>query len=231
MEQHIGFATAYASGVAPRDVIVRDEADHDSVSVVGLSADEVEAAVRMLATARLMSSEARRTLRTQVLAVLVADQEALASPDDVKAAQGVASLRARLMDSAHYSYETLAEVRETSSNAVRTWVKRARDAGTLFTVQQRGRTLLPAFQFDESGGVNPDSAAVVAVLRAGGLDGWQLWEWMSSPTGWLDGGVPAELLRSEPDVVLTVAREHAEELSLGRQAVSSAKDRGTAARQ
>ncbi|GAB7003691.1 hypothetical protein JCM18899A_11620 [Nocardioides sp. AN3] len=237
MERRVGFASGHASGLQPRDVVVRDELDQDSdiagsrymaqgdaavpapravVEVVGLSVDEVTEAVELLAQKRQMASELTTSLRTQILAALTWVSEPAISPGDVTATQGVATLRARLLETPYETFESLAARRGSTPNATRTAIKRARDAGRVFSVQHGGRALMPAFQFEASGDVRTASQAVVATLRGVGLDGWQLWEWLASPTGWLDSDVPADLLDSEPEVVLAAARQYAEELAVGR---------------
>lgn len=129
----------------------------------------------------------------------------------------LAALRARLLQTAHETPESLSRLRGETADVTRAWLDRSLAAGTIFDVPHDGQAVLPAFQFDPAGAVRPESAAVVQQLRAVGLDGWQLWEWMCAPTGWLDGDVPAELLEENPAEVRTAAQYHALELWLGRR--------------
>jgi hypothetical protein len=40
-------------------------------------------------------------------------------------------------------------------------------------------------------------------------DGWALWAWFATPSSWLGGRVPADVLETEPEVVAEAARQRA----------------------
>lgn len=85
---------------------------------------------------------------------------------------------------------------------------RWRNAGKIFGVEQRGRILYPAFQFDETGRPKP---VVAAVLQALGKRGpWQVASWFTAPNGRLpDDRRPVEVIDTDPDAVADAARETA----------------------
>jgi hypothetical protein len=66
----------------------------------------------------------------------------------------------------------------------------------LFTVRDGEQTLAPAFQFTSDGSSRPELRPLIATLMADGIDGWQLWTWLTSPSSLLSGGVPHEVVRT-----------------------------------
>jgi hypothetical protein len=44
------------------------------------------------------------------------------------------------------------------------------------------------------------------VLRAAGMGNTSLWVWFTSSSSWLDGEIPAEVLKSDPARVIAAAR-------------------------
>lgn len=81
----------------------------------------------------------------------------------------------------------------------------AHSEGRLLALR-RGRYLLyPGFQFD-SAGVRPVIAALFVVAREHGWDETSLIEWLVSPTTYLWGQRPVDVIE-HPDRLLAVARE------------------------
>lgn len=81
----------------------------------------------------------------------------------------------------------------------------ARSEGRLFALR-RGRYLLyPGFQFD-SAGVRPVIAALLTAAREHGWEEASLIEWMVSPTTYLSGRRPVDVIE-DPDRLLGVAEE------------------------
>ncbi len=72
-----------------------------------------------------------------------------------------------------------------------------------------GETLVPAFLLDDQ--FEPRSAAQepIRLLREAGEDGWALWAWFATPSAWVGGRVPAELLTTAPELVAESARQRA----------------------
>jgi hypothetical protein len=83
--------------------------------------------------------------------------------------------------------------------------------GRIFSVDFRGTTLYPAFQFDHKGQPRPVIARIVRVLGCRGSE-WQLALWLTSSVGWLNGQRPVDLLETDPEAVAEAADREAEEL-------------------
>ncbi|MEN3281419.1 MAG: hypothetical protein V7607_2559 [Solirubrobacteraceae bacterium] len=77
-----------------------------------------------------------------------------------------------------------------------------------FALDRGGETLFPRFQFDDERRPLP---AIVKVLGAVGEDDplgrWELALWLTTPSPYLEGGRPVDLLRSEPERVAHAAHE------------------------
>lgn len=83
-------------------------------------------------------------------------------------------------------------------------------AGTaLFTVRHAMQTLAPAFQFAADGSPRQELRPLISTLTAGGVDGWQLWSWLTSGSSFLSGGAPHEVARTQPERALRAAERFA----------------------
>lgn len=122
-------------------------------------------------------------------------------------------LRRRLLDSGAHTYESLAEGRGASTEATRQFVRRARNKGELITVRTNDRTYIPHFQLDDVLDVRDELVPLISVLAEAGEVGWAAWTWLVSPSGWLDGAVPAELARTTPEVVMDALTERVSNLA------------------
>lgn len=127
----------------------------------------------------------------------------------VEQARRLAALRASLLHSGAWSTGAIAEARGITTNNARQWVSRHRKAHRLFTVTQEGETLVPAFLLDEELEPRPAAQEPTRLLREAGEDGWALWAWFATPSAWLGGRIPAELLVTRPDLVAERARQRA----------------------
>jgi hypothetical protein len=116
-----------------------------------------------------------------------------------------ADLRADLLRQGAYTYRALAEGRSSSEAAVRQLVRRAKQRHELFSVEHDSETFLPAFLISESFAPVENYSGAIAALQAVGEDGWALWAWFCSPSSWLDGAVPAELGKLDPERVTEAA--------------------------
>ena len=127
----------------------------------------------------------------------------------VEQARRLAALRASLLRGGAWSIAAIADARGITSNNARQWVSRHRKAHRIFTVTLEGETLIPAFLLDEA--LEPRSAAQTPIrtLHEAGEDGWALWTWFSTPSAWVGGRIPAELLSTEPESVAEAARQRA----------------------
>ncbi|MEA2602976.1 MAG: hypothetical protein QOF89_3968 [Acidobacteriota bacterium] len=83
--------------------------------------------------------------------------------------------------------------------------------GLIFTVYHQGRSVYPAFQFDNEGRPRPVVAEVLATLGQQGR-GWQLALWFMSANGWLGGRRPVDVLDTDPAAISEAARREAFDL-------------------
>ena len=128
----------------------------------------------------------------------------------VEQARRLAGLRASLLRQGALTTAAIAKARRMAPNNARQWLSRHRRAHRLFTVRHEGETLVPAFLLDEE--FEPTGRAVEAIraLRRAGEDGWALWAWFATPSAWLGGRLPADVLKSDPELVAKSARQRAE---------------------
>ncbi|MCZ2826011.1 MULTISPECIES: hypothetical protein [unclassified Modestobacter] len=122
-------------------------------------------------------------------------------------AQRLAAHRARLLATEVFTYDTLQRLRgDRQASSTRTWVARTCAARELFTLTHDGQTIVPAFQFAADKSLRPELRPLLEALAVGGVDGWQLWTWLTSPSGLLSGGVPHEVVRTQPKRALRAAQ-------------------------
>lgn len=127
----------------------------------------------------------------------------------VEQARRLAALRASLLRAGAYSTAAIAQARDITPNNARQWISRHRRASRLFTVAYEGETLVPAFLLDEQFEPRQEAQPAIEALRSVGEDGWALWAWFGTPTSWLGGRVPTDLLATEAEVVAEAARQRA----------------------
>lgn len=119
-------------------------------------------------------------------------------------------LRARLLESGAHNYESLAGGRDCSVEAARQFVSRARNKHQLITVRHEERTFVPQFLLDDVLDPVPEFSPVIKELAEVGERGWAAWTWLVTPSSWLDGKIPAELiLRGDSDAVYTAVARRA----------------------
>ena len=119
----------------------------------------------------------------------------------VEQARRLAALRASLLRDGAWSTAAIADARGITTNNARQWVSRHRKAHRIFTVTHEGETLVPALLLDEELEPRPAVQEPIRLLHDAGEDGWALWAWFATPSAWVGGRIPSELLASEPDLV------------------------------
>jgi hypothetical protein len=107
------------------------------------------------------------------------------------------------------STAAIADARGITANNARQWVSRHRKAHRIFTVAHDGETLVPAFLLDDELEPRPAAQEPIRLLYEAGEDGWALWAWFATPSAWVGGRVPSQLLATEPDRVAESARQRA----------------------
>jgi len=127
----------------------------------------------------------------------------------VEQARRYTLLTSELMRRGAYDYDALAHGWDITVSAARKRVLRAAQRHQVFTVSYRDRTFVPAFVLDERLEPRPELVEPIAALVEVGEDGFSLWAWFVTPSGWLDGAVPAELAASAPERVHAAARRRA----------------------
>ena len=128
----------------------------------------------------------------------------------VEQSRRFAQMAADLMGQGAFDHEALALGWGVSVAAARKRVQRAERRHELFTVSYRDRTFVPAFLLGS--GLEPRSefGPVLACLVPAGDSGFALWAWLTTPTSWLDGAVPVELLEVDPQRVVSAAAARAD---------------------
>ncbi|HUP69632.1 MAG TPA: hypothetical protein VM142_07425 [Acidimicrobiales bacterium] len=127
----------------------------------------------------------------------------------VEQARRLAALRSSLLRAGAWSTAAIADARGITTSNARQWVSRHRKAHRIFTVTHEGETLVPAFLLDEELEPRPEAQEPIRLLRDAGEDGWALWAWFATPSAWVGGRIPGELLAGEPDLVAASARQRA----------------------
>lgn len=125
-------------------------------------------------------------------------------------------LRAELLDTAWFTYATLAERRGASLEATRFAVHKAGGEHRLLVVTTDDGVVVPAFQLDSSGQVRSDLIAILEPLLAAGMDPWRVWTWLTQPAALLGGLVPEQAAANQEDrdMVLNAAIRLAERVTL-----------------
>ncbi|MEB3022915.1 MULTISPECIES: hypothetical protein [Mycolicibacter] len=159
---------------------------------------------------RTLQSEHVEASREDLLRALMGHGVSLTPAATLSQAKRLAAQRNALLATPFHTYASLSEQRRNSSeSSTRTWVARARQAHKLFSVDHDGRTLIPAFQFDEHLKPRIELAPILAALAQGGVRDWSLWTWLTSPTSFLSGGVPERIATTDPARALRAAQRFA----------------------
>ena len=194
----------------PVEMMTRD----DHVEVRGLEESDLLTAIELLGMLKNLEADQASQKREQLITVLMASQPAQVPPESLEQSRRVAALRDRLLATPHHTYESLWRLRqESGTSATRTRVSRERNHDKLFTVRHLGRTYIPAFQLDPAGGTRDDLRPLLEVLLRAGIDEWQLWTWLTTPSPFLSGEIPAEVARENPDRALMAVRRFADRTS------------------
>lgn len=193
----------------------------DHVEVVGRSGDDIAQALALLDAARHRQEALGRELEQSLLLAMTDAGMPALPPARATAAQRLAAHKQRLLAQGAFTYATLADARGAQESSVRTWA--SREKHSVLLLKDGGRTLLPAVQFDDSGQPRREIVELIQTLREVGLDSWQLWSWLVSPTGLLSGRAPAEIAAQAPARTRRAAQRYAGELRR-RRGVAEAPD-------
>ena len=158
---------------------------------------------------RTLQAEHVEASREDLLRALMGHGVSLTPAATLSQSRRLAAHRNSLLATPFHTYTSLSEQRDSSESNTRTWVARRRQAHKVFTVDHDGRTLIPAFQFDEHGELRTDLAPILAELAQGGVRDWSLWTWLTSPTSFLSGEVPERIATTDPARALRAAQRFA----------------------
>lgn len=197
----------------PISAVVSTEGATGHIVVIGVGEGDVRQALELLVAARGVQRDMTNLHADALLAAMTAAGiPALPEPNAVLA-QRRSVLRRRLLASGSFSNKDIAVLRDINESSARTFVAREREKHRLFTVKHEGRTLVPQILLDADGEPTAVCRAVEALVPLG-LDGWELWSWLASPSGWLSGEVPAEVLAADPERAMAAVRAYASELDV-----------------
>jgi hypothetical protein len=91
---------------------------------------------------------------------------------------------------------------------------RWRGEGRVLAVALGDELLYPGFQFTAEGRPHPAVAEALGRLRSDpGVTDWQAALWFASPTGWLGGQRPVDLIDEDPDAVIEAAAQEAADIA------------------
>jgi hypothetical protein len=180
------------------------------VEVRGVSGHDVLEALRLLDTIRDLQATQVSDKRGDLVRALMTSNISLTPPASVAQAQRLATHRDALLATPVLTYDTLQLLRgEPKESSTRTWFARRRAEHAVFAVTHNGRTLIPAFQFDQFGQPRPELQPMLDILLTSGIDGWPLWTWLTSPTSLLSGQTPEAVAKTAPDRAVTAATRFA----------------------
>lgn len=165
--------------------------------------------LEMFNVVRTLQAEHVEASREELLRALMGHGVSLTPAATLQQSKRLATHRNALLATPFHTYTSLSEQRDSSESNTRTWVARRRQAHKLFTVDHDGRTLIPAFQFDEQGELRTELAPLLAALVKGGVRDWSLWTWLTSPTSFLSGEVPEHIATTDPARALRAAQRFA----------------------
>lgn len=162
---------------------------------IARSLDILRSTLKLTAEYRHLAGERSQLARDALLRELTAVLPDSVSPASLRQATREAAHRQHLLQTPTYTYEDLRLLRgDTSVQATRTAVSRMVAKRILFTVPVANRrVVVPAFLLTDEGRPRPELAPILAPLMDAGVGPWQLWTWLTSPTGLLSGGVPADM--------------------------------------
>jgi hypothetical protein len=151
----------------------------------------------------------------RLIDALMPESIAVPTPAAVLQARRNAEARSALLHEfgALRSHEVadLAESRASNRAAL---ANRWRAENRLVAVPVRGELLYPGFQFNAEGKPKPVIGPTIGWLRSDPhITDWQVALWFVTPTSWLGGRRPVDLLDEQPDAVIDAARREVNDLA------------------
>lgn len=118
--------------------------------------------------------------------------------------------RARILDEEMLSASAVSVLLGSRSSNSRQYANRLRLRSEIVGVPHHNQFLFPRFQFDEETATVWPAARQANVLLDASIDPWGAASWWVTPDGTIGGRAPKDLLGSEDDVLVALARDLAE---------------------
>jgi hypothetical protein len=168
--------------------------------------------VETLASAMTQWKRHNRSYREVLEALVPRDRGPLSTAGVLQASRN-ARARSELLE--EFPALTSSEVADAAGSKAAnraSLANRWREERKVFAIRVGEQLLYPAFQFDDDSRPLDVMGGVLEYLGAGELSDWQTALWFASPTGWLGGRRPVDVLREEPDAVVEAAQREVGEL-------------------
>jgi hypothetical protein len=170
------------------------------------------ASANALARAMTEWSRQQNAYRDVLEALAPKDRGSLSAAAVLQARRNAEARRAFLEEFPGLTSSEVADAAHSRAANRASLANRWRDEGKVFAIRVGDQQLYPAFQFDAHGRPLEVIARVLEHLGESELDDWQTALWFTSPTGWLGGQRPVDLLSDQPDAVGEAASREAGEL-------------------
>jgi hypothetical protein len=166
------------------------------------------------ALARAMTEWSRQqdAYREVLEALAPKDRGSLSAAAVLQARRNAQARRAFLNEFPAMTSSEVADAANSRAANRASLANRWRDEGKVFALRVGDQQLYPGFQFDADGRPHGVLRRVLQHLTEGDLDDWQTALWFTSPTGWLGGKRPVDLLSDQPGAVVDAASREVGEL-------------------
>ncbi len=172
---------------------------------------EIQLADALGPSARFHRGEQRASRVSQIMDVL--SPQELPSPAWLAQLHRNAVARTEFLDEfGALTSEQVAQLLGSRAKNARATASRLVAQGAIFSVEVASRRVFPGFQFSPAtGAVRPQVGEVLANLPAAlRSTDWQLALWWTTPSAWLDGQRPVDVLDTAPARVVKAAAQERE---------------------
>jgi hypothetical protein len=151
----------------------------------------------------------------RLIEALLPDQIAVPTPAAVLQARRNAAARNELLQEfGALRSQDVAELAGSRASNRAALANRWRAENRVMAVPLRDELLYPGFQFTDEGKPRPAIGATLAWLRSDPhTTDWQTALWFVTPTGWLGGRRPVDVLDDDPDAVVEAARREVSDIA------------------
>ncbi len=151
----------------------------------------------------------------RLIEALLPDQLAVPTPAAVQQAQQNAAARnALLQEFGALRSQDVADLAGSRASNRAALANRWRTENRVLAVPVHDELLYPGFQFTDEGRPRPAVGATLGWLRSDPhTTDWQAALWFVTPTGWLGGRRPVDVLDDDPDAVVEAARREVSDVA------------------